>query len=77
MKLSYTMLDHSVCLLQVHICMSKGDSFPSIHGQLDVKGLAFQILDAPSSFSVRLHLNPYIRWNKVFGNVSAGNIASV
>lgn len=36
---------------EVHICMSKGDSFPSIHGQLDVKGLAFQILDAPSSFS--------------------------
>jgi hypothetical protein len=21
---------------QVHICMTKGDSFPSIHGQLDV-----------------------------------------
>ncbi|PAN32572.1 hypothetical protein PAHAL_5G497300 [Panicum hallii] len=36
---------------EVHICMSKGDSFPSIHGQIDVKGLAFQILDAPSSFS--------------------------
>ncbi|OEL34269.1 hypothetical protein BAE44_0004714, partial [Dichanthelium oligosanthes] len=35
----------------VHICMSKGDSFPSIHGQIDVTGLAFQILDAPSSFS--------------------------
>ncbi|KAL6848037.1 hypothetical protein ACP4OV_022165 [Aristida adscensionis] len=36
---------------EVHICMSEGDSFPSIHGQIDVKGLAFQILDAPSSFS--------------------------
>ncbi|KAG2595296.1 hypothetical protein PVAP13_5KG063400 [Panicum virgatum] len=36
---------------EVHVCMSKGDSFPSIHGQIDVKGLAFQILDAPSSFS--------------------------
>uniref|UniRef100_A0ACD5VV42 Uncharacterized protein n=1 Tax=Avena sativa TaxID=4498 RepID=A0ACD5VV42_AVESA len=36
---------------EVHICMSKGDSFPSIHGQLDVKGLGFQILEAPSSFS--------------------------
>nr|CAB3471992.1 unnamed protein product [Digitaria exilis] len=36
---------------EVHICMSKDDSFPSIHGQIDVKGLAFQILDAPSSFS--------------------------
>uniref|UniRef100_J3KWZ6 Translocation and assembly module TamB C-terminal domain-containing protein n=1 Tax=Oryza brachyantha TaxID=4533 RepID=J3KWZ6_ORYBR len=36
---------------EVHLCMSKGDYFPTIHGQLDVKGLAFQILDAPSSFS--------------------------
>jgi len=36
---------------EVHVCMSKDDSFPSIHGQIDVKGLAFQILDAPSSFS--------------------------
>jgi hypothetical protein len=41
----------TLLFLQVHLCMSKGDSFPSIHGQLDVKGLAFQILDAPSSFS--------------------------
>ncbi|KAK1324832.1 hypothetical protein QJS10_CPA01g01238 [Acorus calamus] len=35
----------------VHICMSRGESFPNIHGQLDVNGLAFQIVDAPSSFS--------------------------
>lgn len=32
--------------------MSKGDAFPSIHGHLDVKGLSFDVLDAPSSFSV-------------------------
>lgn len=32
--------------------MSQGDSFPNLHGQLDVSGLAFQISDAPSSFSV-------------------------
>jgi hypothetical protein len=44
--------------------MSKGDSFPSIHGQLDVKGLAFQILDAPSSFSVRLHFTLAIHFAK-------------
>ncbi|KAK1269355.1 hypothetical protein QJS04_geneDACA005097 [Acorus gramineus] len=37
--------------LVVHICMSRGESFPNIHGQLDVNGLAFQIVDAPSSFS--------------------------
>ena len=37
---------------QVHICMSQGESFPNLHGQLDVTGLTFQISDAPSSLSV-------------------------
>ncbi|KAK8938369.1 hypothetical protein KSP39_PZI010980 [Platanthera zijinensis] len=36
---------------EVHLCMSAGDSFPSIHGQLDVTCLDFQIYDAPSIFS--------------------------
>ncbi|XP_010254207.1 PREDICTED: uncharacterized protein LOC104595255 isoform X2 [Nelumbo nucifera] len=36
---------------EVHICMSRGEAFPNLHGQLDVKGLGFQIHDAPSSFS--------------------------
>ncbi|KAL3844129.1 hypothetical protein ACJIZ3_001532 [Penstemon smallii] len=36
---------------EVHICMSKGETFPNLHGQLDVTGLAFQIYDAPSRFS--------------------------
>ncbi|KAH9324119.1 hypothetical protein KI387_004297 [Taxus chinensis] len=36
---------------EVHICMSKGDHFPNLHGQLDVRGLEFQVLDTPSSFS--------------------------
>ncbi|XP_068647537.1 protein TIC236, chloroplastic [Aristolochia californica] len=36
---------------EVHICMSKGETFPNLHGQLDVSGLAFQIIEAPSSFS--------------------------
>ncbi|KAK9102138.1 hypothetical protein Sjap_019392 [Stephania japonica] len=31
--------------------MSRGENFPNIHGQLDVKGLSFQIYDAPSCFS--------------------------
>uniref|UniRef100_A0A2P2KTP8 Uncharacterized protein MANES_13G069700 n=1 Tax=Rhizophora mucronata TaxID=61149 RepID=A0A2P2KTP8_RHIMU len=31
--------------------MSKEETFPNLHGQLDVTGLAFQILDAPSLFS--------------------------
>lgn len=38
--------------LQVHLCMSTGETFPNLHGQLDVTGLAFQIYDAPSWFSV-------------------------
>ncbi|XP_057851125.2 protein SUBSTANDARD STARCH GRAIN 4, chloroplastic isoform X2 [Cryptomeria japonica] len=36
---------------EVHICMSTGDHFPNLHGQLDVRGLEFQVLDTPSSFS--------------------------
>ncbi|KAF3438498.1 hypothetical protein FNV43_RR21260 [Rhamnella rubrinervis] len=35
-------------LAQVHLCMSRGETFPNLHGQLDVTGLAFQILDDPS-----------------------------
>ncbi|XP_075102117.1 protein TIC236, chloroplastic isoform X1 [Nicotiana tabacum] len=35
---------------EVHMCMDKGESFPNLHGQLDVTGLAFQIYDAPSGF---------------------------
>ncbi|EXC20797.1 hypothetical protein L484_007379 [Morus notabilis] len=36
---------------EVHICMSTGETFPNLHGQLDVTGLAFHIYDAPSWFS--------------------------
>ncbi|TYH65503.1 hypothetical protein ES332_D06G060400v1 [Gossypium tomentosum] len=36
---------------EVHLCMSRGETFPNLHGQLDVTGLAFQIYDAPSWFS--------------------------
>lgn len=35
---------------EVHICMSRGEVFPNLHGQLDVTGLTFQIYDAPSMF---------------------------
>lgn len=38
--------------------MSRGESFPNLHGQLDVTGLAFQIYDAPSAFSVRSTVDP-------------------
>ncbi|KAK7351417.1 hypothetical protein VNO77_10862 [Canavalia gladiata] len=36
---------------EVHLCMSKGETFPNLHGQLDMMGLNFQLLDAPSRFS--------------------------
>ncbi|XP_008378290.3 protein TIC236, chloroplastic-like isoform X1 [Malus domestica] len=36
---------------EVHLCMSSGETFPNLHGQLDVTGLAFQTIGAPSSFS--------------------------
>ncbi|CAK8568700.1 unnamed protein product [Lathyrus sativus] len=36
---------------ELHLCVSKGETFPNIHGQLDVTGLNFQLLDAPSCFS--------------------------
>lgn len=36
---------------ELHICMSRGDTFPNLHGQLNVNGLSFQIVDAPSCFS--------------------------
>ncbi|KAK9029590.1 hypothetical protein V6N11_026702 [Hibiscus sabdariffa] len=36
---------------EVHLCMSRGDTFTNLHGQVDVTGLAFQIYDAPSFFS--------------------------
>lgn len=36
---------------EVHICMSRRDHFPNLHGQLDVRGLEFQVLDTPSHFS--------------------------
>ncbi|CAA0810610.1 embryo defective 2410 [Striga hermonthica] len=36
---------------EVHICMSRGETFPNLHGQLDVTGVNFHIYDAPSCFS--------------------------
>lgn len=46
--------------------MSKGETFPNLHGQLDVTGLDFQVLDAPSCFSVCLPIDtsfPYISYD--------------
>uniref|UniRef100_A0A6V7QQ20 Translocation and assembly module TamB C-terminal domain-containing protein n=1 Tax=Ananas comosus var. bracteatus TaxID=296719 RepID=A0A6V7QQ20_ANACO len=56
---------------EVHICMSKGDTFPNLYGQLDVRGLSFQILDAPSYFS-ELSGNLYFRGQRVFLHNTSG-----
>ncbi|GMY25675.1 fimbrin-2 [Fagus crenata] len=37
--------------IKVHLCMSSGETFPNLHGQLNLTGLAFLIFEAPSSLS--------------------------
>ncbi|KAK4277119.1 hypothetical protein QN277_015167 [Acacia crassicarpa] len=36
---------------EVHLCMSRGETFPNLHGQLDLMGADFQLLNASSWFS--------------------------
>ncbi|KAL1546608.1 protein TIC236, chloroplastic-like isoform X1 [Salvia divinorum] len=50
---------------EVHICMSRGESFPNLHGQLDVAGLAFHIYDAPSAFS-DVYASLFFRAQRIF-----------
>ncbi|XP_048227957.1 protein TIC236, chloroplastic isoform X2 [Ricinus communis] len=56
---------------EVHICMSRGETFPNLHGQLDVTELAFQIFDAPSSFS-DISASLCFRGQRVFLHNSSG-----
>ncbi|XP_047977254.1 protein TIC236, chloroplastic-like [Salvia hispanica] len=50
---------------EVHICMSRGESFPNLHGQLDVTGLTFHIYDAPSAFS-DVYASLFFRAQRIF-----------
>ncbi|XP_042046608.1 protein TIC236, chloroplastic-like isoform X1 [Salvia splendens] len=50
---------------EVHICMSRGESFPNLHGQLDVTGLTFHIYDAPSAFS-DVYASLFFRDQRIF-----------
>lgn len=61
---------------EVHICMSKGDSFPNLHGQLDANGVAFQILDTPSSFT-DISTTLSFRAQRIFLNNTSGWYGSV
>ncbi|XP_022729806.1 uncharacterized protein LOC111284940 isoform X2 [Durio zibethinus] len=61
---------------EVHLCMSRGETFPNLHGQLDVTGLAFQIYDAPSSFS-EISASLCFRGQRIFLHNSSGWFGSV
>ncbi|KAL1539650.1 protein TIC236, chloroplastic-like protein [Salvia divinorum] len=50
---------------EIHICMSRGESFPNLHGQLDVTGLAFHIYEAPSAFS-DVYASLFFRDQRIF-----------
>ncbi|XP_073223817.1 protein TIC236, chloroplastic-like isoform X2 [Cicer arietinum] len=61
---------------EVHLCMSKGETFPNFHGQLDVTGLDFQLLDAPSCFS-NISTSLCFRGQRIFLHNANGRFGSV
>ncbi|XP_027329428.1 uncharacterized protein LOC113845923 isoform X1 [Abrus precatorius] len=61
---------------EVHLCMSKGETFPNFHGQLDVTGLDFQLLDAPSYFS-NISASLCFRGQRIFLHNANGWFGSV
>ncbi|KAK9208010.1 hypothetical protein WN944_000361 [Citrus x changshan-huyou] len=60
----------------VHLCMSTGETFPSLHGQLDITGLAFRIFDAPSLFS-DISTSLCFRGQRIFLHNASGWFGSV
>ncbi|KAF9613143.1 hypothetical protein IFM89_005714 [Coptis chinensis] len=56
---------------EIHICMSRGETFPNLHGQLDVKGLNFQIFGAPSCFS-EMEASLCFRGQRIFLHNASG-----
>ncbi|XP_047319801.1 protein TIC236, chloroplastic [Impatiens glandulifera] len=61
---------------EVHICMTGAETFPNLHGQLDVTGLDFQIYDAPSSFS-NMSASLCFRGQRIFLHNTSGWFGSV
>ncbi|OUZ99695.1 Protein of unknown function DUF490 [Macleaya cordata] len=61
---------------EVHICMSRGETFPNLHGQLDIKGLTFEILDAPSCFS-EITASLCFRGQRIFLHNASGCFGAV
>ncbi|KAF7817205.1 uncharacterized protein G2W53_031174 [Senna tora] len=61
---------------EVHLCMSRGETFPNLHGQLDVTGLDFHLLDAPSWFT-NLSTSLCFRGQRIFLHNANGWFGSV
>lgn len=61
---------------EVHICMSEGETFPNLHGQVDVHDLSFQILDAPSCF-LDIAANLCFRGQRIFLHNASGRFGDV
>ncbi|KAE8713961.1 hypothetical protein F3Y22_tig00110202pilonHSYRG00064 [Hibiscus syriacus] len=61
---------------EVHLCMSRGETFPNLHGQLDATGLAFQVYDSPSCFS-DLSASLCFRGQRIFLHNTSGWFGSV
>ncbi|KAF5748231.1 hypothetical protein HS088_TW04G00182 [Tripterygium wilfordii] len=61
---------------EVHMCMSREETFPDFHGQLDVTGLAFQTIDAPSWFS-DISASLCFRGQRIFLHNSSGWFGNV
>ncbi|XP_022755267.1 uncharacterized protein LOC111303345 isoform X3 [Durio zibethinus] len=61
---------------EVHLCMSRGETFPNLHGQLDVTGLAFQTYDAPSWFS-DISTSLCFRGQRIFLHNTSGWFGSI
>ncbi|XP_012571674.1 protein TIC236, chloroplastic-like isoform X2 [Cicer arietinum] len=61
---------------EIHLCMSKGETFPNLHGQLDVKGLDFQLSDAPSCFS-NISASLCFRVQRIFLHNACGWFGSI
>ncbi|XP_054788794.1 protein TIC236, chloroplastic-like isoform X2 [Prosopis cineraria] len=61
---------------EVHLCMSRGETFPNFHGQLDLTGLEFHLLDAPSSFS-NMSVSLCFRGQRIFLHNANGWFGSI
>ncbi|XP_054798744.1 protein TIC236, chloroplastic-like isoform X2 [Prosopis cineraria] len=60
---------------EVHLCLSRGETFTNLYGQLDLTGVDFQLLDAPSWFSISASL--HFRGQRIFLHNASGWFGSI